>query len=341
VSPDPTAFPFGALGPTPDPGPQAVGAFVAGPPDSPRQVVRWLDQYRDHHELAGHVDPGAEAYLSLYSYPPADYVRHFVRAGYTPRGYAGPAACRHLLFDIDRAGDLDAALADARTVYRFLARRYGPKIDGGLAAYWSGGKGLHIALELLPAFAPAAAVPATCKRVALALAAAAGVRIDTGCFDHQRLVRQPNSQHPSGLFKRYITADELFALDVAAVRELARHPAGFSVPSCGEFIQELQDDWDRAAADAPAQRAHRPAGEHPVIPQFVRDFIGFADVMDPGRAVTLFRCAASLAQGGTPDAVTFGLLEEPALKTGLDPAEVRRQITTGIAHGRQAGGEPA
>src|SRR5205085_3819512 len=38
--------------PAADPGPPPVGAFVAGPPDGPRQVVRWLDQLRDHHELA-------------------------------------------------------------------------------------------------------------------------------------------------------------------------------------------------------------------------------------------------------------------------------------------------
>lgn len=337
MTPDPTDFNPGLPA-----GPPPVGAFVAGPPDGPRQVVRWLDQFRDHHELAGHIDPDREAYLSVYLYPPADYCRHFVRSGYSPRGYAGPAGCRFLLFDIDRADDPGAALADARALVRFLSQRYGPKIDGGLAAYYSGSKGFHVLLELLPGFAPSAVVPATCKRLALAIAAKAGVRIDTSCYDHQRLVRLPNSRHPStGLFKRFLTPDELLALDVPAVRELARHPAGFAVPTCGEHVQELEDDWLAAVTVAPPSPAPGATGAQPVIPQFVRDFIGFADVMDPGRAVTLFRCAASLAQGGAPDAVVFGLLEEPALKTGLDPAEVRRQIATGIAHGRRAGGEPA
>ena len=76
-----------------------------------------------------------------------------------------------------------------------------------------------------------------------------------------------------------------------------------------------------------------------MVPQFVRAFVGFADVEDPGRAVTLFRCAAALAEQGTPDAVVSGLLEEPALKTGLPPGEVRRQIAAGIAHGRRGGGD--
>ena len=38
---------------------------------------------------------------------------------------------------------------------------------------------------------------------------------------------------------------------------------------------------------------------------------------------------------GKGAAVVFGLLEEVALKTGLDPAEVRDQISDGIAHGRK------
>jgi hypothetical protein len=291
--------------------------------------------------LAAHVDPDREAYLSVYCYPAADYCRHFVRAGYSPRGYAGPAGCRSLLFDIDRAGDLDAALADARTLARFLLARYGPKIDDALASYFSGKKGCHITVELLPGFAPAAAVPAVCKRLALTVAAGAGVRIDAGCYDHQRLVRLPNSRHPgTGLFKRFLTADELFALDAAAVRELARHPAAFAVPSGGEFVPELQDDWDRAAAALPAGPAVDGASAHPAVPKFVRDFIGFVDVQDPGRAVTLFRCAGVLAEAGTPDAVIRGLLEEPALKTGLAPREVEKQLRDGIARGRRAGGGP-
>lgn len=338
MTPDRMAFPFGAMGLPPDPPPPGVGAFVRGRPDSPRQVVRWLDQFRDYHELAGHIDPEAEAYLSLYHYPAQPYCSHFKAAGYSPRGYAGPAGCRFLLFDIDRAGNLDAALADARTLVRFLVGRYGPKLDDGLAAYFSGSKGFHILTELLPGWAPTLTVPATCKRLALLITAKAGVRIDTGCYDHQRLVRLPNSRHPAtGLYKRFLGIEELLALDAGGIRDLARHPAGFPVPASGEHAQELEDDWLAAATPAPAHIAPSGSG-HPVVPKFVRDFIGFADVQDPGRAVTLFRCAAALAEAGTPAAVVSGLLEEPASKTGLSEAEVTRQIAKGIEQGRRKGG---
>jgi hypothetical protein len=337
VTPDPTAFSFGAPGLPPDPAPPAVGAFVLGPWTGARQTVRWSDQFRDYHELADHIDSDREAYISLYHYPARPYCSHFKAAGSTPKGYAGPAGCRFLLFDIDRAGNLDAALADTRTLATFLRQRYGPHLDDGLGVYFSGSKGFHILAELSPACAPATIVPATCKRMALMIAAKAGVRIDTGCFDHQRLVRLPNSRHPvTGLYKRFLTLGELFALDVPRIKELARHPAGFPVPLAGECIPQLDDDWLAAATPQPASTPPSGGG-HPVVPKFIRDFIGFQDVQDPGRALTLFRCAAALSEAGTPDTVVFGLLEEPALKTGLESAEVRRQITTGIAHGRKGG----
>jgi hypothetical protein len=74
------------------------------------------------------------------------------------------------------------------------------------------------------------------------------------------------------------------------------------------------------------------------VPDFVRRFIGFGDVLDPGRAVTLWRAAAALAEAGTPAAVVRGLLGEPALKSGLDLAEVEKQLAAGIAHGARAKG---
>lgn len=321
--------------------PHAVGAFVDGAPTGPRQLVCWANHYRDHHELADHVNPDREAYLSLYSYPPVPYCAHFIAADHSPRGYTGPASCRFLLFDVDRAADLGSALTDTRTLATFLRRRYGGGIDDALAVYWSGGKGFHLTLELVPAWVPSAAVPATCKRLALKLAAQAGVRIDTAPYDHQRLVRLPNSRHrTSGLHKRFLTLDELLALDVPRIRELARHPAAFPVPVCGATADALQDDWNRAATDGTVQPTGATADAHPVVPKFVRDFIGFADVEDPGRAVTLFRAAAALAQHGTPAAVIAGLLEEPATKTGLALTEVRRQIALGILRG-QRGGDPA
>ena len=46
----------------------------------------------------------------------------------------------------------------------------------------------------------------------------------------------------------------------------------------------------------------------------------------------LFRAAANLREFAAPPALIHALLTEPAMDTGLAPAEVKRQIECGIAH---------
>src|SRR5699024_6359870 len=131
-------------------------------------------------------------------------------------------------------------------------------------------------------------VPAICKRLAVALADAAGVLIDSSVYDHQRLFRLPNSRHArTGLYKRYLSHDELLSLDAERIRDLARHPAGFDVPVIGDVIPELDADFAEAAEAVAADRWKRTAtpspGSAPVVPKFVRDFIGWQDIAGESR----------------------------------------------------------
>jgi hypothetical protein len=320
-----------------------VGSHVSGPPASPRVVVRWLDLLRAAQELDDRFNPDQEAYLSAFAFPRCEYVAHVRRVG-SPRGYDGPASCPWLWFDIDRP-DLDEARRDTLTLARFLLRRYPKLEDECLGIWFSGRRGFHLGIECWPGNRPDPLVPATAKRLALALANAAGVQIDPAIYDHQRIWRLPNSRHPSsGLYKVPLSLAEL-ELPVERIRELARQPRGCALPEVGDPMAELEADWN-AALDAvkrsgtmTADGRRVPPADAPVVPQFVRTFIGFGDVQDPGRAVTLWRCAAALAEAGTPPAVIWGLLEEPALKTGLPVHEVRKQILAGIAHGSCQRGE--
>lgn len=336
----PTRFAFGA---NCEPPAELVGAFVYGSLDADRKPKRAEPLFRAYAEcdLPPGLDPDREAFGTVYQYPQAEYVAHLRQHG-SPRGYAGPAACCRVPWDIDRAGNLDAALADARTLARFLADRYPELAERGLSVAFSGSKGFHVSLLSVPGFDPLPHTPAVVKRFALAVAGAAGVKIDETIYHHQALFRLPNSRHPAtGLYKRFLDLDDLDRLSVAAVLDAAKHPAGFDVKFPEDGCEQLADDWEkaeRAVSDnalSPSDRRVAPAGA-PVVPKFVRDFIGFGDVQEPGRAVTLWKCAAALAEAGTPRSVVFGLLQEPAEKSGLDPDEVTKQILAGIAHGGKA-----
>jgi hypothetical protein len=324
-----------------------VGAYVPGPPSAQRVVVRWLDLLTAAQELDDRFNPDQEAYLSAFAFPKLEYIAHVRRHG-SPRGYTGPASSPWLWFDIDRPDNLDEARRDALTLARFLMQRY-PKLEAGIGCWFTGLKGFHLCIECLPGNRPDPLVPATAKRLALALASAVGVRIDPSIYNHQRIFRLPNSRHAeSGLRKIPLALPEL-ELPTERILELAREPRGRPLPEANDLSagDGLEDDWN-AALDAVKRSGtvgvagrRVPPADTPVVPKFVRDFIGFSDVQDPGRAVTLWRCAAALAEAGTPPAVIWGLLEESALKTGLPPDEVSRQIRTGIAHGtcqRREGG---
>lgn len=320
-----------------------AGGFVDGAVNATRHVVSAEALFRAYHE-ADDVTTDREAYGTVYQYPAAEYGAYVRRSG-SPKGYAGPAACCRLVWDIDRP-DLDAALADARALVRFLLDRYGAHAENGLGIHFSGAKGFHVSLVALPGFHPFVHVPAVVKLLCMTLARKAGATVDPAVYDRQRLFRLPNSRHPrTGLHKRFFDSDALFRLDAARVREAAQHPAGFRVPTVTEDCPQLADDWCEAEAHVTRPASNGALGTArqdapsscPVVPKFVRDFIGFGDVQDPGRALTLFRCAAALAESGTPPVVVRGLLEEPALKGGLDAAEVEKQLAAGIGHGKRKG----
>lgn len=324
----------------PAPPPDSIGAYVEGTLYGARVPVRAEANYRAFHELED-IDPDRTAYATVYQYPRREYLEH-LRAYGSPARYAGPAACCRLIWDIDREANLEAALADTRKLLCYLRGRYG---DTGFGLYFSGAKGFHLTLLAPPGYRPNPQMPTVVKALCQRLARAAGVLIDRSVYDTQRLFRLPNSRHPkSGLYKRHFDLEDFDRLDLSRMLKVAKNPAGFAVPMAKETCPQLADDWSAAEdfirtpiGSRYAKGAVRlPPPYCPVVPKYVLNFIGFGDIQHPGRAVTLFRCAAVLAEAGTPDAVVFGLLEEIALKSGLDAGEVRKQIEDGIQRGRGA-----
>lgn len=322
-----------------------VGAFVHGPPNSARALVR-------HGELlaayaGGDVEDDREAYLSHFTFGP-EMQAHFKANRQSVAGFAGPCSCRWLILDIDRA-DLGEALADARKLVLFLHGRY-PELVDFVPVYFSGSKGFHVLVELSHAPPPAVGFQHVARTFAVALAAAAGVRIDAGIYDVNHIVRLPNTKHPkTGLYKRLIEVEGLFMRDVAGYLIDAKHPNPASIPSAGKPVPQLAIDWTEAerqtavAADARAAARREADTADERAPRYFLELLRFG-VPEGERHGTLFRCAAWLTEQGAPPSLCAAILTEPGRDVGLTPADVERQIRCGIEHAakqRGEGGPPA
>jgi hypothetical protein len=316
-----------------------VGAFVLGAPTSPRALVRHADLLAAYADAV--LDDEREGYLSHFAFG-GEMEAHYAANRHSVAGFVGPCWARWLVLDIDRA-DLADALADARRLVGFLHERY-PEAEGDVPIYFSGGKGFHVLIELAHKPPPALDFQHTARTLAEALAGRAGVRIDTGIYGAVHIVRLPNTRHPrTGLFKRRIDAEALFALDIDGIRRHAAHPAGDGIPAVRTPPAQLVEDW-RTAGEATARAAEaraaarRDFGEADArAPRYFLDLLRFG-VNEGARHQTLFRCAAWLTEQGAPPSLCSALLTEPGRDVGLTPKDVERQIACGIDHARKQRG---
>lgn len=222
-----------------------------------------------------------------------------------------------------------------------LYRRY-PEIVGAVPVYFSGGKGFHVLVELAHDPPPTVGFHHVARAFAEWLAAGAGVKIDTSIYDLAHIIRLPNTRHPrTGLFKRRFESESLFLLNLAGVREHAKHPAGDGIPTVGTVPAALAEDW--AAAEEATRRAAEARTEHrrdfgtapdARAPRYVMDFLRNG-AAEGERHQTLFRCAAWLTEQGAPPSLCTALLTEPGRDVGLTPKDTTRQIACGIEHARR------
>ena len=292
-----------------------VGVFVEGSPTGPRLLARWRNLLDAYADLDERVNPDHEAYLSHFVFA-GEMTAHYKANARSVKGYAGPCWAKWIVFDFDRA-DLSEALADACKLAALLLQRY-PILDGCLPVYFSGSKGFHVYLELTHEPPPAVGFNLVCRTLAEALAAKAGVRIDTAIYDANRILRLPNSRHPkTGLFKRRIDAEALFKLDVPAILELARNPAGDGLPSISDRCPELAEDWQAAELETKRKNEARAvvrtdsANGDTKAPKYLLDFLRFG-IEEGERRPMLFRCAAWMTEQGSPARLVHAMLTEPA-----------------------------
>lgn len=317
-----------------------VGVFVLGTPTSPRALKKHAELWDSYASGAmAHHGEDREAYLSHFVFG-VEMRTYYASNRNSVAGYFGPCWARWLVLDIDRV-DLETALADTRRLVGFLMRRY-PGL-GEPPAFFSGSKGAHILVDLAHNPPPAVGFHESCKALALALAANAGVAIDPSIYDLAHIIRLPNSRHPkTGLFKRFVGVDELLQLSADRIRELARHPAEFVSPSTPRPDPQLAIDW--AEAEAATRRKtearaaiRRDAGPDARAPRWFLDLLRFG-VEEGQRHHTVFRAAAWLTEQSASPSLVRALLTEPACDLGLTPGDTARQIDCGIRHAQKQRG---
>ena len=317
-----------------------LGFRIVGPCTNERRLVDWPTAFVAYASLDERIDATDEAYLSAFTFG-EDFRRHIDAHGST-KGFDGVCGGEFIWFDIDRT-DLEAARRDAARLCLFICERYSVD-DDSILVFFSGSKGFHIGLPT-DLWQPTASglFNAVARRLAEGLAGAVQVVIDSGVFDKVRAFRAPNSRHPkTGLHKRALTLDELTRLSVERIRELAREPLAFDVPTVSTRCDVAAVDWqetvERIEYETEAARERRASSDRSArLNRATLDFIANGAALgDRHRA--LFSAAANLAEFGCPAELAHELLSEAALDSGLSPSEARRQIDCGLSHntaGRQ------
>jgi hypothetical protein len=283
-----------------------------------------------------------EAYLSAFCYGEDFRARADDWGFVDTKGYDGICCSPWVWFDIDREGDLQCALIDARRLTATLSDRFRGGNDA-LIVFYSGAKGFHVGLSTaLWVPEPSAKFHRVARQFAETIAETADVTVDTGIYNKVRAFRAPNSRHPkTGLFKRRLTLHELNNCLLDDVLQLAREPAAFNLFVPTSRSDRAAADWHTAIeyverqTEAHAQRRAAHDGTTRLNRQTFDFIVKGADEGERHRL--LFSAAANLAEFGCPPALAHALLSEAALDSGLRPADVRRQIDCGLATGARGG----
>jgi hypothetical protein len=311
-----------------------IGFRVVGGKTSERRPIDWWAAFAAYASLDPRAETDREAYLSLFTFG-ADFVE-YLELERSERGYGGPCGAPWLWWDIDRRDDLPAALSDARALVGVMLDHYRDFDEDHPLILLSGGKGVHVGLPVVWSAEPSPSFNAIAKTFCLDLAEQARVAVDASIYSKVRLFRAPNSRHPSGLFKRRLSHDELMHLTPAAVVERAREPGPFDIPSGPLSCPRAADDWLKAARTVERRAMSRPApGEAPSkLQALTRDFL-INGAPEGERELRCFRAAANFGEFDCPPDLAHALLTEAALDSGLTPSETRRAIDSGLAHARR------
>lgn len=318
--------------------PLRYGFRVVGDTTKRRRLIDAAGAFAGYAACDPLAEIDLESYLSAFVF--GDDFKTLLKTTGSTRGFSGACWSPFVWFDIDNEADPEQALTDARRLASSILDRYRTLDDDALLIFFSGRRGYHAGLPTVWGPSPSESFHLTARRFAERLAAAAGVVIDVGVYDRVRCFRAPNSRHPrTGLHKRRLSLDELLGLSPERIRELAREPLPFDVPTINADLAAAGQDWNECMREVEqegeAKEQRRAAAtETPTLNRqtlaFIRDGAAVGD-----RHRLLFSAAANLGEFGCSFTLAHALLNESALDSGLPPKEVRRQVECGLQHARQ------
>jgi len=314
---------------------------IMGGADNARQLVDYGKAFHAYCNADPAARPEIPAYLSAFVYP-VEFRRHLETTEST-RDYHGPVGVPSIKWDIDRDGNLDAALRDTRRLSAFLTDRYRLDADDLLIGF-SGSKGFHVELPVGWMVEASPDANLTCRRFAEHAANEVGVTIDSGVYDKVRPFRAWNTRHPkTGLHKIRVELDDLLVSSAASITGRAVEPIPFDPPIPAPS-PSLLAAWNASERDVRRRQVERQARQtgptDAGLNALTRQLIAEPINVEVGeRHRRLFSAAANMAELGTIDDLILAVLTEPGLDTGLPPREVERQIRTGIEHTRRQRGE--
>jgi len=295
----------------------------------------------DHHrafvaccEADPRCEPHKESYLSAFQFGD-DFAKHLKSTGST-KGFTGACWTDWVWFDIDREGDLKAAVDGTRRLVVAVVDRLGVA-ESDVLVFFSGGKGFHCGLPtLLWTPEPGRDFHKITRRFCETIAEQAEVVIDSGVYDRVRCFRAPNSKHPkTGLHKRRLTVDQLAGWSLDAILEHAKTPTPFEPPEPTGKSEAAAAVWVERAeqvrreTEANAARRANANGDDAKLNRLTLACI--SDGVPSPRHKTLFSASANLAEFGAPLGLCRALLEESGLDSGLMRHDVKRTICCGWA----------
>ena len=331
-----------------------VGFACKGGIDKRRTLVDWVGFWDRMATTKWSMQESVFGSAYAFSHGLADHIaandRRDEQKSVRPRGslegFAGPHYSPMLTFDIDRLdeagkGDVVAARKGAvALVVELLGMGVAP---GDILVFFSGSKGFHIHIpSMLAGACPAVDFAATAKRFCGWIAERCGVRIDNNLYSTLQPLRAPNSRHEkTGLYKIRLDIEELFDLDIDAIKSLANRPRAIHQLVLDHVPLPVMVglwDWAKKIPEKVATRGTTALPERPGarVNRATWEYL-INGVPEGQRANEHFKAAANLLEFPTVAELVEALLRRPAELSGLPEREAERHVQGAIqrlANGR-------